>query len=61
MDWGRKWLVDLNAGKTCLVSFDSAINAGAVDVKMCGMGLFLKKTHLLRHWGSLLFQIGLGL
>ena len=43
MDWGRKWLVDLNAGKTCLVSFDSAINAGAIDVKMYGMGLFLRK------------------
>ena len=22
MDWGKKWLVDLHAGKTCLVSFD---------------------------------------
>ena len=22
LDWGRKWLVDFNAGKTQLVSFD---------------------------------------
>ena len=32
MDWGKKWLVDFNAGKTQLVSF----GAGAIDVKMDG-------------------------
>ena len=34
--WGRKWLVDFNAGKTELVSFDRSINTGATDVKMDG-------------------------
>ena len=36
VDWGRKWLVDFNAGKTQLVSFDQSKNAGAIDVKMDG-------------------------
>ena len=36
MDWGRKWLVDFNAGKTQLVSFDWSKNTGAIDVKMNG-------------------------
>ena len=34
VDWGRKWLVDFNAGKTQLVSFDWSKNTGAIDVKM---------------------------
>ena len=34
MDWGRKWLVDLNAGKTQPVLFDPSNNTGAIDVKM---------------------------
>ena len=36
VDWGRKWLVDFNAGKIQLVSFDWSNNAGAIDVKMVG-------------------------
>ena len=37
VDWGNKWLVDFNAGKTQLVLFDRSNNAaGAVDVKMDG-------------------------
>ena len=36
MDWGKKWLVDFNAGKTQLVSFDRSKNTGAIDVKMDG-------------------------
>ena len=36
MDWGRKWLVDFNAGKTQLVSFDRSNNTGAIDVLMDG-------------------------
>ena len=36
MDWGRKWLVDFNAGKTQPVSFDQSNNTGAIDVKMAG-------------------------
>ena len=34
MGWGRKWLVDFNAGKTQLVSFDRSMNA--IDVKKGG-------------------------
>ena len=34
VDWGKKWLVDFNAGKTQLVSFDQSDNTGAIDVKM---------------------------
>ena len=34
VDLGRKWLVDFNAGKTQLVSFDWSKNTGAIDVKM---------------------------
>ena len=34
VDWGRKWLVDFNAGKTQLVLFDQSNNTGAIDVKM---------------------------
>ena len=33
-DWGREWLVDFNAEKTQLVSFDRSKNTGAIDVKM---------------------------
>ena len=36
VDWGRKWLVDFNAGKTQLVLFDRSNNTGAIDVKMDG-------------------------
>ena len=35
-DWRRKWLVDFDAGKTQLVSFDRSYNTGATDVKMDG-------------------------
>ena len=31
-DWGRKWLVDFNAGKTQLVSFDWSNNSAAFEV-----------------------------
>ena len=34
--WGKKWLVDFNAGKTQLVSFDQSNNNGFIDVKMSG-------------------------
>ena len=36
MDWGRKWLVDFNAGKTQLALFDRSKNTGAIDMKMDG-------------------------
>ena len=34
MGWGRKWLIDFNAGKTQLVSLDRSNNTGTIDVKM---------------------------
>ena len=36
MDRGRKWLVDFNAARTQLVSFDWSNNTGASDVKIDG-------------------------
>ena len=36
VDLGKKWLVDFNAGKTQLVSFDQSNNNGSIDVKMGG-------------------------
>ena len=36
LDWGRIWLVDFNAGKSQLVSFDQSNNTGATDVKLDG-------------------------
>ena len=35
-DWGKKWLVDFDAGKTQLVSFDRSNNTGAINLKMDG-------------------------
>ena len=49
MDWGWKWLVEFNAWKTQLFSFEQSNNTGAIDVKM--KGLFLRRNHLLRCWG----------
>ena len=36
VDWGKKWLVDFNAGKTQLVLFDRSNNTGSIYVKMDG-------------------------
>ena len=36
MDWGRKCLVDFNAEKTQLVSFDRSYNTGIIDVNIDG-------------------------
>ena len=36
VDWGKKWLVDFNAGKTQLVSFDRP-NSGGSSFKMLGL------------------------
>ena len=36
VDWGRKWLVDFNAGKTQLVLFDRTKTTGVIDVRMDG-------------------------
>ena len=65
VDWGKKWLVDFNAGKTQLVLFDRSNNSGSTDVKW--MGLFLRKNHLFKmlgltfssklDWGSYIVSI----
>ena len=34
VDWGKKWLVDFNAGKTQLVWFDWSNNNSSIDMKM---------------------------
>ena len=49
VEWGKKWLVDFNAGKTQLVSFDRTNNNGSIDVKMDGS--VLEENHLIRCWG----------
>ena len=36
VNWGRKWLVDFNAGKTQQVSFDWSSSTCVIDVKMDG-------------------------
>ena len=36
VDWGKKCLVDFNAGKIQLVSFDQSNDTGSIDVKMEG-------------------------
>ena len=48
VEWGKKWLVDFNAGKTRLVSLDRSNNTGSIDVKMDGY--VLEEKHLLRCW-----------
>ena len=36
MDQGKKWLVDFNAGKTQLLSFDRSNNNDSIDMKIDG-------------------------
>ena len=50
MDRGRRWLVDFNAEKTQLVSFDRSNNAGAIDVKMDGSVLVEKSPFKVLRW-----------
>ena len=53
LDWSRKWLVDFNAEKAQVVSFDWSHNFGTTDVQIV---LVLKKNHLLRWWQGLPLQ-----
>ena len=65
VDWGRKWLVDFNAGKTQLVSFDRSKNTDAIDVKMDGSFLEEKSSFKMLgltfssklDWGSYIISI----
>ena len=58
VDWGKKWLVDFNAGKTQLVSFDRSNNNGFIYVKMDGSALEEKSSFKMvgltfkLDWGS---------
>ena len=36
VDWGKKWVVDFNAGKTQLVLFDQSNNNGSIDLNIDG-------------------------
>ena len=45
VDCGKKWLVDFNAWKTELVSFDRSNKSGSIDVKMDGSVLEGKSSY----------------
>ena len=65
VDWGKKWLVDFNAGKTQLVSFDRSNNNCSIDVKMGGSILEEKSSFKMLgltfssklNWGSYIISI----
>ena len=65
VDWGKKWLVDFNTGKTQLVSFDRSNNNGSSDVKMDGSVLKEKSSFKMLgltlssklDWGSYVISI----
>ena len=42
VEWGKKWLLYFNAGKTQLVLFDQTYNNGSIDRKMDGSVLEVK-------------------
>ena len=62
---GKKWLVDFNAGKTRLISFDRSNNNGSIDVKMRGSILEEKSSFKMLgltfcsklDWGSYIISI----
>ena len=65
VDWGKKRLVDFNAGKTQLVSFDRSNNNDSIDVKMNGSVLEEKSSFKMPEltfsskmdWGSYIMSI----
>ena len=65
VDWSWKLLVDFNAGKTQLVSFDRSKSAGTIDVKMDGSVLEEKTSFKMLgltfssklDWGSYIVSI----
>ena len=57
LDWGKKWVVDFNAGKTQLVSFDRSNNKCSVDVKMDGSVLEEKSSFLLNWIGVVILSL----
>ena len=65
MDWGKKWLVDFNAGKTQLVSFDWSNNTVSFNLEMDGSVLQEKSSFKMLglifssklDWGSEIISI----
>ena len=65
VNWGKKWVVDFNAGKTQLVSFDQSNNNGSIDVKVDGSAFEEKSSFEMLvltffskfHWGSYIISI----
>ena len=65
VDWGKNWLVDFNAGKTQLISFDRSNNNGSIDVKIDGSVLEEKSSFKMLvltfssklDWGSYIISI----
>ena len=65
VDWGRKCLVNFNAGKTQLVLFDWSNDTGAFDLKLDGSVLEQKSSFKMLgltfssklDWGSYMFSI----
>ena len=50
LDWGKKWLVDFNAGKIPLVLFDGSNNTGSIEVKMDESVLDEKSSYKILGW-----------
>ena len=65
VDWGKKWLVDFNAGKIQLDLFDRSNNNSSIDVKMDGSVLEEKSSFKIMgltfssklDWGSYIISI----
>ena len=57
VDWRRKWLVDFNAEKTQLLSFDCSSNTGAIDVKRNGSVLEAKSSFKVLGLGIYIMSI----
>ena len=65
VDWGKTWLVDFNARKTQLVSFERSYNNGSLDVKMNAFVLEKKSSFKMLgltfssnfNWGSYIISI----
>ena len=65
VDWDKKWLVDFNAGKTQLVSFEQSNNNGCIDVEMNRSALqekssfkMLRLTFFFKlDWGSYIISV----
>ena len=66
MDWGKKWPVDFNAGKTQLVLFDQSSKNASIDVKMDGSVIEEKSSFKMLgltfssklDWGSYIISTG---